>query len=71
MAKKIIIEIGQTFSIHDSDNNLISKIKCVEDINHNDCRFCIFSRTNTCDNMICNELMRPDHTSVHFEYVEL
>lgn len=69
MTKKIIIEVGQTFSIYDSDNGLISKVKCVEDTHDNDCKLCIFSRTNTCDNMICNDWMRPDNESVHFEYV--
>lgn len=71
MAKKIIIEVEQTFSIYNDDNNLISKVKCVKDIHHNDCRLCIFEKTNTCDNMICNEWMRPDRENVHFEYVEL
>lgn len=71
MAKKIIIGVGQTFSIYNTDNDLITRIKCVKDINYNDCRFCIFNETNTCDNMICNGCLRPDGINVHFEYIKL
>lgn len=71
MAKKIIIGVGETFSIYDSDNDLISRIKCVKDINHNDCRLCIFNKTDICDNMICNGFIRPDGIHVHFEYITL
>lgn len=71
MAKKIIIEVGQTFSIYDTDNILISKVKCVEDGNNYVCRNCVFHKTDTCDSMICNKTFRPDRENVHFEYVKL
>lgn len=71
MAKKIIIEVGQTFSIYDNDNDLISKVKCIKDINDNDCRYCIFNETIICDNMICNGHIRPDGLNIHFEYIRL
>lgn len=71
MAKKIIIEVGQTFSIYDTDNNLISKVKCIEDVDAYACRRCVFHKTNTCDSMECNGTLRPDGTDVHFEYITL
>ena len=72
MAKKIILEIEQTFSIYDSDNNLISKVKCVEDSdNAYVCRNCVFHKTNICDNMECDGYIRPDGLDVHFEYITL
>ena len=71
MTKKIIIEVGQTFSIYSVDNNLISKVKCVENVDAYDCRSCVFNKTDTCDNMECDAFFRPDGIDVHFEYVEL
>ena len=68
MSKKIIIEVEQTFSVHDVDNNLISKVKCVEDGNAYACENCIFHKTDTCDNIECNGHIRPDGLDVHFEY---
>ena len=71
MAKKIIIEVGQTFSIYHDDNNLISKVKCIED-NDNAyvCRSCIFHKTDTCDHVECDGFFRPDGLDVHFKYIE-
>lgn len=71
MAKKIIIEVGQTFSIYDTDNNLISKVKCVEDVDAYACKSCIFYKTDICDSMECNGDFRPDGIDVHFEYIIL
>ena len=71
MAKKIIIEVGQTFSICDTDNNLISKVKCVEDVEAYACKSCVFTKTDTCDNMECDGFFRPDGLGVHFEYITL
>ena len=72
MAKKIIIEVGQTFSIYNYDNNLISKVKCVEDVNTlSACKSCVFHKTDTCDSMECNRTFRPDGIDVHFEYIVL
>lgn len=71
MAKKIIIEVGQTFSIYDTDNNLISKVKCVEDVDAYACRSCVFHNTDTHDIVECNGCIRPDGIDVHFEYVKL
>lgn len=71
MAKKIIIEVGQTFSIYDTDNNLISKVKCVEDGNDYACKNCIFHNTDADDCIECNGCIRPDGIDVHFEYVKL
>lgn len=70
MTKKIIMEIGQTFSIDDDDNDLVSKVKCVEDKAHA-CKSCVFHKTDTCDSMECNGCLRPDGIDVHFEYIEL
>ena len=71
MAKKIIIEVGQTFSIYDTDNNSISKVKCVEDIDAYACKSCVFYKTFTCDRIECNGDIRPDGVDVHFKYIEL
>lgn len=72
MTKKIIIEVGQTFSISDYDNDLVSKVKCVEDENETyPCKSCVFNKTDTCDSMECNGCLRPDDIDVHFEYVGL
>lgn len=68
MSKKIIIEVDQTFSIYDDDINLISKVKCVEDIDAYACQSCVFHKTFTCDNIGCNGNQRPDGLDVHFEY---
>ena len=70
MTKKIIIEVGQTFSMYDFDNNLISKIKCIEDDAY-DCKSCVFYKNDTCNSMECNGCLRPDGIDVHFEYVTL
>ena len=71
MAKKIIIEVGQIFSIYDDDNNLISKVKCVEDIDAYACRSCVFHNTDTHDTIECSGYIRPDGLDVHFEYITL
>lgn len=71
MTRKIIIEVGQTFSIHNDDNNLISKVKCVEDVEAYACRSCVFTKTYICDNMECDGFFRPDGLDVHFEYITL
>lgn len=71
MTKKIIIELGQTFSIYNYDNNLISKVKCIEDGDAYACTSCVFHKTDTCDSMECNGCLRPDDIDVHFEYVTL
>lgn len=71
MAKKIIIEVGQTFSIYDDNNNLVSKVKCVEDVDAYACRSCIFYKTDTCDSMKCDRKFRPDGIDVHFKYITL
>lgn len=71
MSKKIIIETGQTFSIYDDDNNLISKVECVEDVDAYACQSCVFHKTFTCDSIECNGVCRPDGLDVHFKYVEL
>ena len=68
--RKIIIEAGQTFSIYNYDNDLISKVKCVEDGAYA-CKSCVFHKTYTCDNMECNGTFRPDGLDVHFEYITL
>lgn len=70
MAKKIIIEVEQTFSIYADDNNLISKVKCVEDGSHS-CNNCVFDKSDTCDSMECDGFFRPDGVDVHFEYIKL
>lgn len=70
MTKKIIIEVGQTFSIYDSDNNVISKIKCIEDEAYG-CYSCIFHKTDTCNNIECDGFFRPDGIDVHFKYIGL
>ena len=70
MAKKIILEVGQTFSIYDDDNNLISKVECVIDGSHA-CKSCIFYKTDTCNGVECIGCVRPDGLDVHFEYVKL
>lgn len=69
MTKKIIIEVGQTFSIYNDDNS-ISKVECIEDDAYA-CNSCVFHKTNTCDSMECNGTLRPDGLDVHFEYIEL
>lgn len=71
MAKKIIIEVEQTFSIYNDDNNLISKVKCIGDVDAYACRSCVFNKTDTCDNMECDGSIRPDGLDVHFEYITL
>lgn len=71
MTKKIILEVGQTFSIYEYDNNLVSKVKCVEDIDAYACNSCVFRKTDTCDSMECNGDLRPDGIDVHFEYIKL
>lgn len=68
MTKKIILEIGQTFSIYNDDNNLISKVECIEDDAY-PCKSCVFHKTITCDSMECNGSIRPDGLDVHFEYI--
>ena len=70
MSKRIIIEIGQTFSIYDDNNNLISKVKCVKDVNSYGCKSCVFE-TSTCNSIECDRTFRPDGVDVHFEYVTL
>lgn len=70
MAKKIIIGVEQTFSIYDTDNDLITRIKCVRDIHYNNCDTCIFNKSDTCNNMVCHKIIRPDGLSVHFEYIK-
>lgn len=70
MAKRIIIGVEQTFSMYNTDNDLITRIKCVKDIQYTNCNACIFNDTNTCDNMVCNGIIRPDGLNVHFEYIE-
>lgn len=69
MAKKIIIEVGQTFSIYDYDNYSISKVKCVAD-DKKPCDICVFDKTDTCDIMECLKPFRPDGLDVHFEYIK-
>lgn len=69
MTKKIIIEVRQTFSIC-NDNNLISKVECIEDEDYG-CNNCVFHKTSTCDSMECNGCLRPDGLDVHFEYIIL
>ena len=70
MDNKIIIEVGQTFLVYNTDNDLVSKVKCVKDVSY-PCHSCIFNKTNTCDSMECNGVFRPDGIDVHFEYIEL
>lgn len=67
---KIIIELGQTFSIYNDDDNLISKVKCIEDDAYA-CKSCVFMNTTTCDSIECNGCLRPDGTDIHFEYIGL
>lgn len=68
MAKKIIIEVGQTFSIYNTNDNSISKVNCVEDGSYH-CNGCIFHKTDTCNSMECDGFFRPDGIDVHFEYI--
>lgn len=71
MAKRIIIDVEQTFSMYDTNNDLTVRIKCIKDIHYTNCHACIFNNTTICDNMVCNGIIRPDGINVHFEYVEL